>query len=92
MWVVALYITSSMHGPLDLKCNVMGNGAVGDDNQTSFKQWLGHTARITLTDGRLFEGQLVAVDSNHTLLMKYCTFHDRKHGPVPLFLTSRGLR
>lgn len=64
----------------------MGNGATNEDNQTSFKQWLGRTARITLTDGRVFEGQLMAVDSDHTLLIKYCEFYDCTYGLVLILL------
>lgn len=73
-----------MHGPLTLDSGSMNS----DTPAKTLERWLGRFVRLTLTDGRVFEGQLVAIDSDRTLLVKYCEFRDRKASHLSRSRTS----
>jgi small nuclear ribonucleoprotein (snRNP)-like protein len=37
-----------------------------------YNYWLGRTIRVSLQDGRIFQGQFVAVDRRRNVLLRYC--------------------
>lgn len=47
-----------------------------DNSNKSACIWLGRRLRLTISDGRIFQGQFVAIDEEMNILIRYCELLD----------------